>query len=120
MEVIVCQMQSLCFAHIKCGLNQVIGCLRIWIKPVRMLKTYTTRPTFISDKSIFTAKGQSGSLQPLQQVADTIASHLDAMNERLSANKRARPFEQPSSEQTFVSYPFLDTLFRVMKQSDYR
>ncbi|CAM4169261.1 putative transposase IS891/IS1136/IS1341 domain-containing protein [Paenibacillus alkaliterrae] len=42
------------------------------------------------------------------------------MNERLSEKNRSHPFKLPSKEKSFVSYNFLDALFKVMDQIDYR
>jgi len=51
---------------------------------------------------------------------DTLSEHLDAMNERRSAKNRDHPFVLPSPERPFLSYAFLDALFKVMNQPDYR
>jgi putative transposase len=60
-------------------------------------------------------------LQPLQQqVMDTLEANIDAMNERRGDKNRHRPFLLPSQESPFLSYPFLDALFKVMEQADYR
>jgi putative transposase len=53
-------------------------------------------------------------------VVDTLQTHIDAMNERLSVKNRSRPFQLPSQESPFVNYRFLDALFKVMEQVDYR
>jgi len=80
---------------------------------------YNTTNFYI--RQVFTAWRKQEGLQPLQQqVMDTLAAHIDAMNERRSEKNRSRPFDLPSQEQPFVSYPFLDALFKVMEQSDYR
>ncbi|WP_407946309.1 hypothetical protein [Paenibacillus alkaliterrae] len=50
----------------------------------------------------------------------TLEAHIDAMNERLSEKNRSRPFMLPSQEKPFVYYNFLDALFKVMEQTDYR
>jgi putative transposase len=102
----------------------------VWIKPGHRLFTYLEEAcqkaknlyntTNFYIRQVFTAYGRNEPLQPLQQqVMDTLETHIDAINERRWKN-RSRPFELPSREQPFVSYPFLDALFRVMEQPDYR
>ncbi|MFS0725781.1 RNA-guided endonuclease InsQ/TnpB family protein [Paenibacillus sp. 1P07SE] len=101
---------------------------QVWIKPGHPLfsyldetcqhakNLYNTATFYV--RQVFTARGQSAACQPLQrQVMDTLSAHLDAMNERRSAN---RPFVLPSPERPFLSYAFLDALFKVMNQPDYR
>ncbi|MHA6481868.1 RNA-guided endonuclease InsQ/TnpB family protein [Paenibacillus sp. strain BS8-2] len=103
----------------------------VWIKPGHRLfayldevcqnakNLYNTTNFFI--RQVFTAFGRNEPLQPLQQhVMDTLESQLEAMNERRSDKNRSRPFERPSQEKSFVSYSFLDALFKVMEQPDYR
>ena len=51
---------------------------------------------------------------------DLLEEHIEAMNERLSEKNRSRPFKLPSQEKPFVDYNFLDALFKVMDQPDYR
>lgn len=104
---------------------------QVWIKPGHRLfayldeacqnakNLYNTTNFFI--RQVFTAFGRNEPLQPLQQhVMDILDSQLEAMNEIRGVNNRARPFERPSQEKSFVSYSFLDALFKVMEQPDYR
>ncbi|MCV4231339.1 transposase [Virgibacillus sp. LDC1] len=104
---------------------------QVWIKPGHRLfayldalgqcakNLYNTASFYI--RQVFTAKGQLSACQPLQQqVMNTLSAHLDAMNERRSVKNRSRPFTLPSPEQPFLSYSFLDALFKVMEQPDYR
>ncbi|MDR6554684.1 transposase [Paenibacillus qinlingensis] len=104
---------------------------QVWIKPGHRLYPYLEKvcqdaknlynTTNFYIRQVFTASGQSQPLQPLQQqVIDTLQTHIDAMNERLSEKNRSRPFQLPSQESPFVNYRFLDALFKVMEQVDYR
>lgn len=80
---------------------------------------YNTTNFYI--RQLFTALKQHKPLQPLQQqVLHTIDAHLDAMNAGLRKENRTHPFTLPTTEKPFVSYSFLDALFKVMKQADYR
>ncbi|MDF2926991.1 MAG: transposase, OrfB family [Paenibacillaceae bacterium] len=103
---------------------------QVWIKPgyrlfayleqacQKVKNLYNTTNFYI--RQVFTY-GRNEPLQPLQQqVMDTLEMHIDAINERRCEKNRSRPLELPSREQPFVSYPFLDALFRVMDQPDYR
>ncbi|GBF76915.1 hypothetical protein PA598K_05429 [Paenibacillus sp. 598K] len=104
---------------------------QVWIKPGHRLfpylleacqqakNLYNTANFFI--RQVFTAKGPSAACQPLQQqVMAILSAHLDAMNARRRAKNRSRPFVLPTPEQPFLTYPFLDALFKVMEQPDYR
>ncbi|CAM4350221.1 transposase [Paenibacillus alkaliterrae] len=71
-------------------------------------------------RQVFTSFGRNESLQPFQQVMNSLEVHIDTMNERLSEKNRSRPFMLPSQEKSFVPYYFLDALFKVMEQTDYR
>ena len=104
---------------------------QVWIKPGHRLYPYLEQvcqdaknlynTTNFYIRQVFTAFGQNQPLQPLQQqVMDTLQTHIDAMNERLSEKNRSRPFQLPSQESPFVNYRFLDALFKVMEQVDYR
>ncbi|MGI2297409.1 RNA-guided endonuclease InsQ/TnpB family protein [Paenibacillus sp. GXUN7292] len=105
--------------------------LQVWIKPGHRLfpyfdqacqnakNLYNTTNFYI--RQIFTAFGRKDSLQPLQQqVLDTLTAHIDVMNERRSEKNHSYPFELPTSENPFIDYNFLDALFKVMDQADYR
>lgn len=102
---------------------------QVWIKPGHRLypyfeqvcqaakNMYNTTNFYI--RQVWTAFRNNGPLQPLQkQVLDTIRTHLDAMNERQRG--KASPFQLPSPENPFIHYRFLDALFKVMNQADYR
>ncbi|MFS0725896.1 RNA-guided endonuclease InsQ/TnpB family protein [Paenibacillus sp. 1P07SE] len=104
---------------------------QVWIKPGHRLfpyldetcrhanNLYNTANFYI--RQVFTSMRLPGACQPLQrQVMDTICAHMDAMNERRSAKNPCHPFVLPTPEQPFVSYAFLDALFKVMNQPDYR
>jgi putative transposase len=104
---------------------------QVWIKPGHRLFAYLDQAcqnaknlyniTNFYIRQVFTSFGQKESLQPLQQqVMSILEAHIDAMNERRSEKNRSRPFELPSKEKPFVSYNFLDALFKVMDQNDYR
>ncbi|GBG10154.1 transposase [Paenibacillus agaridevorans] len=104
---------------------------QVWVKPGHRLfgyldeacqrakNLYNTTNFYI--RQVFTAWGRQEDLQPLQQqVMDTLATQIGAMNERRSEKNRLHAFELPSPEKPFVSYAFLDALFKVMEQTDYR
>ncbi|HIW34140.1 MAG TPA: transposase, partial [Candidatus Paenibacillus intestinavium] len=104
---------------------------QVWIKPGHRLfmyldqacqnakNLYNTTNFYI--RQIVTAFGKNEPLQPLQrEVLDTLASHLDVMNERRREGSGSHPFKLPSQESPFVHYNFLDALFKVMNQLDYR
>ncbi|MCD9025544.1 RNA-guided endonuclease InsQ/TnpB family protein [Cohnella silvisoli] len=98
---------------------------------------YNTTNYYI--RQVFTAFRQDKPLQPLQQeVLDTLHQYIEVMNERQFkayqskmareqlklADKRqeihCNPFVLPSEESPYVDYYFLDSLFKVMEQPDYR
>ncbi|MFE6075072.1 RNA-guided endonuclease InsQ/TnpB family protein [Paenibacillus sp. NPDC057886] len=104
---------------------------QVWIKPGHRMFAYLNQScqdaknlyntTNFYIRQVFTAFGRNEPLQPLQQnVMDTLAAHIDAMNGRLSEKNRSQPFQLPSQESPFVHYRFLDALFKVMEQPDYR
>ena len=104
---------------------------QVWIKPGHRLFAYLDQAcqdaknlyntTNFYIRQIVTAFGKNEPLQPLQQeVLDTLASHIDVMNERRRDKNRSHPFKLPSKENPFVHYNFLDALFKVMNQIDYR
>ncbi|MDQ6420949.1 transposase [Paenibacillus sp. LHD-117] len=104
---------------------------QIWIKPGHRLFAYLDQAcqdaknlyntTNFYIRQVFTAFGRNEPLQPLQQqVIDTLNSTIDAMNERRNEMNRSRPFKLPTQETPFIQYNFLDALFRVMEQTDYR
>ncbi|MDQ6420460.1 transposase [Paenibacillus sp. LHD-117] len=104
---------------------------QVWVKPGHELFSYLDEAcqnaknlyntTNFYIRQVFTAWGQQEGLQPLQQqVIDILTAHIDTMNERRSEKNRSHPFELPSREHPFVSYSFLDALFKVTEQSDYR
>ncbi|MDQ6418783.1 transposase [Paenibacillus sp. LHD-117] len=104
---------------------------QIWIKPGHRLFSYLDQAcqdaknlynsTNFYIRQVFTAFGRNEPLQPLQQqVMDTLNSTIDAMNERRSEKNRSRPFKLPTQEAPLIQYNFLDALFKVMEQTDYR
>ncbi|MEK4510605.1 RNA-guided endonuclease InsQ/TnpB family protein [Paenibacillus sp. FSL K6-2524] len=104
---------------------------QVWIKPGHRLFAYLDQAcqdaknlyntTNFYIRQIVTAFGKNEPLQPLQQeVLETLASHIDLMNERRSEKNRSHPFKLPSQESPFIHYTFLDALFKVMNQIDYR
>ena len=101
----------------------------VWIKPGHRLypylsqvcgdakNLYNTTNFFI--RQAFTACRQNGELQPLQHlVMDTMQTHLEAMNDR--KKDKNKPYVLPTPDQPLVSYGFLDALFKIMEQKDYR
>jgi putative transposase len=98
---------------------------------------YNTTNFYI--RQVYTALRQEESLQPLQrEVLETIDHYIAEMNERqLQAyhskvcREQQQPIEQrpevkltlfelPSKENPYIGYNFLDSLFKVMGQADYR
>ena len=90
-------------------------------------------------RQVFTAFRLEKPLQPLQQeVLDTLNRYIGVMNERQLqafqsrvAKEQLKPveerqeircnqFELPSEESPWIDYHFLDSLFKVMEQPDYR
>jgi putative transposase len=90
-------------------------------------------------RQIYTAYRQEKSLQPLQiEVLGTLQKQIVGMNERQFQAYSSRlvkelqkpaeerleihynEFDLPSAENPYVDYVFLDSLFKVMDQSDYR
>jgi putative transposase len=97
---------------------------------------YNTTNFYI--RQIYTALTQNKLLQPLQkEVLDIIDKNIDKMNDSqlaayrkklekekskpLSERKeiKAKLFSKPSKEKPYVSYEFLDCLFKIIKQKDY-
>ncbi|WP_028775567.1 RNA-guided endonuclease InsQ/TnpB family protein [Shimazuella kribbensis] len=100
-------------------------------------KMYNTTNFYI--RQVYSALSQKKELQPLQrEVLATMEYKLDQMNEvQLAAyrkrveREKKKPMEQrkegkcnlfelPSEVHPYISYPFLDSLFKVMAQNDYR
>ena len=90
-------------------------------------------------RQVFTAFRLEKPLQPLQQeVLDTLNRYIGVMNERQLqayqsrvAKEQLKPVEErqeircnqfalPSEESPWIDYHFLDSLFKVMEQPDYR
>ncbi|MEI4828101.1 transposase [Bacillus sp. FJAT-53711] len=97
---------------------------------------YNTTNFYI--RQVYTALRTEKTLQPLQQeVLHTLQTHIEAMNEnqlhayrkRVQKQKEKPVKEQkdikcnlftfPTKEKSFLSYNFLDCLFKTMKQQDY-
>ena len=122
---------------------------QVWIKPGHRLYAYSERLcqeaknlhniTNFYIRQVFTALRQDEPLQPLQQqVMDTLQANIGLMNERQleahqkrlrkqllrSADQRKEShfhlFELPSRASPYVDYAFLDCLFKVTEQADYR
>jgi len=122
---------------------------QIWIKPGHRLYAYSeqmcqdaknlynTANFYI--RQVFTALKQDKPLEPLQQhVMDTLQANISLMNQRkLKAHQtRLRKqlqnpihqhkescchlFKLPSRESPYIDFPFLDSLFKVMDQANYR
>ncbi len=98
---------------------------------------YNTTNFYI--RQVYTSFRQNKPLQPLQQeVMDTLHANIEAMNERQLeayrskvAREQLKPsadqqkmvcnfFELPSDTRPMLDYNFLDCLFKVMGQADYR
>jgi putative transposase len=98
---------------------------------------YNTTNFYI--RQVYTGLTQEKQLQPLQkEVLDTIDKNFNQMNEvQLIAyqknieKQKAKPkekrkevkcnlFEKPSKENPYVDYNFLDSLFKITVQNDYR
>ncbi|RKN70647.1 RNA-guided endonuclease InsQ/TnpB family protein [Paenibacillus ginsengarvi] len=122
---------------------------QVWIKPGHRLYAYSERlcreaknlhnTTNFYIRQVFTALRQDEPLQPLQQqVLDTLQANIGLMNERQREAHRKRLrnqllkpadprkdsrcclFELWARASPFVSYAFLDCLFKAMEQPDYR
>jgi putative transposase len=122
---------------------------QVWIKKGHSLFSYFEQmcqyaknvhnTTNFYIRQVYTAYRQETSLQPLQQkVLDTLQQYIVQMNEgqdkayRLRmAREQQKPLDQrkditcnqfalPSKENFYVDYHFLDSLFKAMKQADYR
>lgn len=89
-------------------------------------------------RQVYTALHSDKKLQPLQQeVMDTLQDNIEKMNEiqyyshqkrltkeklkPMAERKELKPnlFGLPSKDKSFLSYNFLDCLFKVIKQQDY-
>ena len=121
---------------------------QIWIKKGHKLHTYFMEmcqnaknlynTTNFYIRQVYTALRTDQPLQPLQQeVLHTLQTHIETMNEnQLRAyqkhvqKQKEKPvkeqkdikcnfFTLPTKEKSFLSYPFLDCLFKTMKQQDY-
>ena len=98
---------------------------------------YNTTNFYI--RQVYTGLTQEKVLQPLQkEVLDTIEKSIDEMNEvQLAAyhkkieKEKVKPkeerkefkcnlFEKPSKQSPYVDYSFLDCLFKIIIQNDYR
>ncbi|THF78013.1 RNA-guided endonuclease InsQ/TnpB family protein [Cohnella fermenti] len=122
---------------------------QVWIKPGHRLYAYADllcreaknlhNTTNFYIRQVFTALRQNEPLQPLQQhVMDTLQANIGLMNERqLGAHQKrlqkqllkpidqrkdshCRLFELPTRASPYLNYAFLDCLFKVMEQADYR
>ena len=90
-------------------------------------------------RQVYTALTQDKEWQPLQkEVMDTLHTYIDKMNDvqfaayqKKLAKEKMKPandrkeikcnlFSLPSKENPYINYGFLDSLFKVMGQADYR
>lgn len=90
-------------------------------------------------RQVYTGLTQEKGLQPLQkEVLDSIEKHLPQMNDnqllayqKKLTKEKTKPiekrkeikcnlFDEPSKEKPYVDYNFLDSLFKIMVQNDYR
>ncbi|MGG0185645.1 RNA-guided endonuclease InsQ/TnpB family protein, partial [Bacillus rhizoplanae] len=121
---------------------------QIWIKKGHKLYSYFLEmcqnaknlynTTNFYIRQVYTALRTDQPLQPLQrEVLHTLQAHIEAMNEnqlrayqkRVQKQKekpakkqneiRYNSFTLPTKENSFLSYNFLDCLFKTMKQQDY-
>ena len=98
---------------------------------------YNTTNFYI--RQVYTGLTQEKVLQPLQkEVLDTIEKRFDEMNkvqlaayrkkvekEKVKPNEKRKEikcnlFEKPSKQSPYVDYNFLDCLFKIIAQNDYR
>jgi len=98
---------------------------------------YNTTNFYI--RQVFTALRQDKPLQPLQQqVMDTLQANIDLMNDRQHKayqsrcrkqllkpadqrkEQRCHLFELPTRISPYLGYSFLDCLFKVTEQAEYR
>lgn len=122
---------------------------QVWIKPGHRLFSYSEQmcqgaknlynTTNFYIRQVFTTLKQDKPLEPLQQqVIGTLRANIDLMNLRqLEAHQsrlrkqlfkptdqrkgsRCNLFELPSKDSPYLDFPFLDSLFKVMDQADYR
>jgi len=131
------------------GEKPIYNTQQIWIKPGHRMfqyfqekcenskNLYNTTNFFI--RQVFTSLTTTKSLQPLQEeVLDTIRHNIGAINakqiaayEKRLANELKKPkekqktincnfFEIPDKDNPYVSYNFLDALFKQIEQPDYK
>ena len=98
---------------------------------------YNTTNFYI--RQVYTGLTQDKVLQPLQkEVLDVIDTHFEEMNEvqrnvyqKKLEKEKGKPkekqkevtlneFEKPSKDDPYVDYNFLDALFKLISQNDYR
>ena len=123
--------------------------MQIWVKKGHRMHPYFNEmcsnsknlfnTTNFYIRQIFTGLTQERELQPLQQeVLDNIQKHIPKINDnqlsiyrKKTEKEQAKPvekrkeikcnlFEEPSKENPYVDYNFLDALFKSMVQQDYR
>ncbi|MCP1124477.1 transposase [Bacillus sp. 3103sda1] len=121
---------------------------QIWIKKGHKLYSYFLEmcqnaknlynTTNFYIRQVYTALRTDQPLQPLQQeVLHTLQAHIEIMNEnqlcayqKRMQKQKEKPVEKrkemkcnlftfPTKEKSFLSYHFLDCLFKTMKQQDY-
>ncbi|MGG0239217.1 RNA-guided endonuclease InsQ/TnpB family protein [Bacillus rhizoplanae] len=123
--------------------------LQIWIKKGHRMYSYFQEScqnaknmyntTNFYIRQVYTGLTQDKELQPLQkEVLDIISKNIEKMNDtqllayqKKLEKEKTKPkekqkevkcnlFSEPTTEKTYVDYNFLDALFKVMIQSDYR
>ena len=131
------------------GEKPIYNTQQIWIKPGHRMfhyfqemcenskNLYNTTNFFI--RQVYTGLTTTKSLQPLQEeVLDAIHKNIGAINakqiaayEKRLANELKKPkekqktincnlFENPGKDKPYVSYNFLDALFKQIEQPDYK
>ncbi|GGP09919.1 RNA-guided endonuclease InsQ/TnpB family protein [Oceanobacillus neutriphilus] len=123
--------------------------MQIWVKKSHRMHPYFQNmcqnaknmhnTTNFYIRQVFTGLKQEKELQPLQkEVLESLQTHLPAINaNQLQAYRRRSTkeqekakseqkeikchlFEMPSKDKPYISYPFLNALFKSMKQIDYQ
>jgi putative transposase len=123
--------------------------MQIWVKKGHRMHSYFQEmcqnaknmhnTTNFYIRQVFTGLTQEKKLQTLQkEVLNSIQKHLPKINDnqllvyqKKAAKEKAKPiekrkeikcnlFDEPSKENPYVDYNFLDALFKSMTQSDYR
>lgn len=124
--------------HIKYGLKKDIGCILTSKNFVKMQKKMYNVVNFYI-RQVYTALTKDKDWQPLQkEVMNCLHKYIDRMNDvQVAAYRKklekenSKPivkrkevkcnlFELPSKQNPYINYGFLDSLFKVAAQPDYR